>query len=140
MVSFPKFPQPAAVHLAKLAHKAIYLEQHVSANDMIVRDEYLGGVSINKIPQPEFDYYGVTFDHLVPAGDMDPETLQINIIELETDEGPYANGVEYANKCLNVKINPVDYVGKRTLAVPRCCQKRKGTQDHSVALGKLRVA
>ncbi|KAI0903665.1 hypothetical protein F4823DRAFT_568462 [Ustulina deusta] len=129
MIYSPKFPQPAAAHLAKLAHQAIYPEQHVSADNMIVRDEYLGGVVINKIPQPEFDYYGVTFDHLVPADDMDPEVLQINIIELETDEGPYAGGVEYANTYLNVKIDPADYVGKRILAVPRCCQKRKGTQD-----------
>jgi hypothetical protein len=60
---------------------------------------------------------------------MDPEVLQINIIELETDEGPYAGGVEYANTYLNVKIDPAEYVGKRILAVPRCCQKRKGTQD-----------
>lgn len=60
---------------------------------------------------------------------MDPEVLQINIIELETDEGPYAGGVEYANTYLNVKIDRADYVGKRILAVPRCCQKRKGTQD-----------
>ncbi|KAI3328053.1 hypothetical protein HD806DRAFT_484866 [Xylariaceae sp. AK1471] len=125
----PKFPQPAAAHLAKLTHQAIYPEQHVSADDMIVRDEYLGGVSIGKIPLPEFDYYGVTFDHLVPADDLDPEVLQINIYELEIDEGPYAGGVEYANTYLNVKIDPADYVGKRILAVPRCCGKRKGTQD-----------
>lgn len=28
------------------------------------------------------DYYGVTFDHLVPADDTNPEVLQMNIIEI----------------------------------------------------------
>lgn len=69
------------------------------------------------------DYYGVTFDHLVPADDNDPEVLQINIIEIEDN-----NGV-YANTWLLFTVDPVDFIGKKVLAVPRCCQKRKGTQD-----------
>lgn len=69
------------------------------------------------------DYYGVTFDHLVPADDTNPEVLQINIIEIEED-----NGV-YANTWLLFAVDPAEFIGKRVLAVPRCCQKRKGTQD-----------
>jgi len=69
------------------------------------------------------DYYGVTFDHLVPTDDTDPEVLQINIIEIEDDRGVYAN------KYISFLINPADFIGKKVLAVPRCCQKRKGTTD-----------
>lgn len=36
------------------------------------------------------EYYGVTFDHLVPADDDSPEILQINAIEVEDDKGVYA--------------------------------------------------
>lgn len=71
----------------------------------------------------EIDYYGVTFDHLVPADDTDPEVLQINIIEIQDDDGAYAN------ESLPFAVDPADFVGKKVLAVPRCCQKRKGTQD-----------
>ena len=69
------------------------------------------------------DYYGITFDHLVPTDDTDPEVLQINIIEIEDDGGIYANDNS------RFEIDPVDYTGKKVLAVPRCCQKRKGTTD-----------
>ena len=69
------------------------------------------------------DYYGVTFDHLVPADDPDPEVLAINIIEVDNDEGAYAN------KFLLFLVDPTEYTGKKVLAVPRCCQKKKGTQD-----------
>lgn len=69
------------------------------------------------------DYYGVTFDHLVPADDINPEVLQINIIEIEED-----NGV-YANTWLSFTVDPAEFIGRKVLAVPRCCQKRKGTQD-----------
>ena len=37
------------------------------------------------------DYYGITFNHLVPADNPDPEVLEINIIEMDDDEGAYAN-------------------------------------------------
>lgn len=69
------------------------------------------------------DYYGVTFDYLVPADDTNPEVLQINIIEIEDD-----NGV-YAKEWLLFEPEPSDFIGKKVLAVPRCFQKRKGTQD-----------
>jgi hypothetical protein len=69
------------------------------------------------------DYYGITFDHLVPTDDTDPEVLQINIIEIEDDGGLYAN------KNSRFEIDPAYYTGKKVLALPRCCQKRKGTTD-----------
>jgi hypothetical protein len=69
------------------------------------------------------DYYGVTFDHLVPTDDTDLEVLQINIVEIEDDGGVYAN------KYNPFDIDPAEYIGKKVLAVPRCCQKRKGTTD-----------
>lgn len=71
----------------------------------------------------QIDYYGVTFDHLVPADDPDPEVFQINIIEMDGDEG------EYANKYLPFRVDWREFTGKRILAVPRCCQLRKGTTD-----------
>lgn len=77
------------------------------------------------------DYYGVTFDHLVPADDCFPEVLQINICELDEDEG------EYANTYLSFTVDPAEYIGKKVLAVPRCCQKRKGTTDRSRVNGSV---
>lgn len=75
------------------------------------------------VTRDEIDDYGVTFDHLVPADDLDPDVLQINIYEMEYDEG------EYVKKYLPFPVVLADYVGKKVLAVPRCCQSRKGTQD-----------
>ena len=69
------------------------------------------------------DYYGVTFDHFVSPDDPDPEVLAINIIEMENDGGAFANEV------LSFSIDSKEYAGKRILAVPRCCQIKKGTQD-----------
>ncbi len=84
-------------------------------------------------PKPShIDYYGVTFDHLVPANDPDPEVLVINIIELDDDGGVYADGGAYAQEVLLFSVDPADYSGKRVLAVPRCCQRKKGTQDRSL--------
>lgn len=48
---------------------------------------------------------------------------------METEAGPFANGAAYANEYLLFPVDPVDYAGKKVLAVPRCCQKRKGSQD-----------
>lgn len=69
------------------------------------------------------DYYGVTFNHHVPVDDANPEVLQINIIEIEDDNGVYANTV------LSFAVDPAEFIGRKVLAVPRCCQKRAGTQD-----------
>lgn len=69
------------------------------------------------------DYYGVTFDHLVPANDPNPEVLAIGIVEVDNDGGAFANNH------LLFQIDPTEYTRKKILAVPRCCQVKKGTQD-----------
>ncbi|KAK2025407.1 hypothetical protein LX32DRAFT_642764 [Colletotrichum zoysiae] len=120
-----KFPQTAGPALAALAFRHIYgigVRPDVRG-DMVVRDEYMGWVREDNKTLEDIDYYGVTFDHLVPLDDLDPEVLQINIIEMDGDNG------EYANKYLAFSVDASQYTGKRVLAVPRCCQKRKGTQD-----------
>ncbi|RJE26866.1 hypothetical protein PHISCL_00778 [Aspergillus sclerotialis] len=119
------FPQPAGPELGRLTYQVIYGREVSSEvqSDLVVRDEYLGWMP-EKRPDELIDYYGVTSHHLVPADDINPEVLQINIIEIEDD-----NGV-YANTWLLFKVDPTEFIGKKVLAVPRCCQKRKGTQDH----------
>ncbi|KAJ0164939.1 hypothetical protein CTA2_12809 [Colletotrichum tanaceti] len=42
---------------------------------------------------------------------------------MDGDEG------EYANKYLPFRVDWREFTGKRILAVPRCCQLRKGTRD-----------
>lgn len=74
-------------------------------------------------PTRLIDYYGVTSDHLVPADDTNPQVLQINLIEIEEDHGIYAN------TWLSLAVDPTEFIDKKVLAVPRCCHKRKGTQD-----------
>ena len=69
------------------------------------------------------DYYGVTFDHLVPVDDQTPEVLQINMTEIEYDGGQYVDDV------LRFTVNHTEYTGRKVLAVPRCCQLRRGTTD-----------
>jgi len=49
--------------------------------------------------------------------------LAISIIEVDNDRGAFANEV------LSFAIDPTEYTGKKVLAVPRCCQVKKGTQD-----------
>jgi hypothetical protein len=83
------------------------------------------------------DYYGVTFDYLVPADEPDPEVLVINIIEVDNDGGEYADGGKYANEVLLFPVNPTEYTGKKVLAVPRCCQHKKGTQDRGRINGEV---
>ncbi|KZL75690.1 arginine deiminase type-3 [Colletotrichum tofieldiae] len=120
------YPQPAGPKLAALTYKHLYGREARADDfgDMVVRDEYLGWV-MDERPITRIDYYGVTFDHLVPVNDPNPEVLQINIIELDDDHGAYAK----AFLPFSVDIN--DYLGKKILAVPRCCQIRKGTQDRA---------
>lgn len=69
----------------------------------------------------EIDYYGITFDHLVPVDESEPDVLKINIIEMETGFGPFVAGAAYANEHLSITLNQGDYVGKKVFAVPRCC-------------------
>ena len=57
--------------------------------------------------------------------------MTINIIEIEADDG------EYANEVLPFTINAADYIGKKILAVPRCCQHRKGSQDRKRVNGSV---
>ncbi|KJK90304.1 hypothetical protein H633G_05834 [Metarhizium anisopliae BRIP 53284] len=121
--------QQAGAKLAELTYRTIYghdVRLYVE-NDLIIRDEYLGWVD----QKNEIDYYGVTFDHLVPADDYFPEVLQINICEVDEDGG------EYANTYLPFTVDPAEYIGKKILAVPRCCQKRKGTTDRSRVNGSV---
>ena len=56
----------------------------------------------------------------------------INIIEVDSVGGAYADGGRYANEVLLFSVNPTEYTGKKVLAVPRCCQKKKGTQDRKL--------
>ncbi|KAJ5712478.1 hypothetical protein N7493_008946 [Penicillium malachiteum] len=102
------FPLPGGPRLAELAFQAIYHRniQPNIAGDMVVRDEYKGWL-IEARPKEMIDYYGVTFDHLVPADDTNPEVLQINIIEIEDDAGVYAN------KYNPFVIDPKEYIGKK---------------------------
>ena len=65
---------------------------------MIVRTDY------NPLPRL-IDYYGVTFDHLVPADELNPEVLAINIIEVDNNGGGYADGGKYANEVLLFPVN-----------------------------------
>ncbi|KAB8346223.1 hypothetical protein FH972_023268 [Carpinus fangiana] len=107
------FPHAAGPVLARLAFEKVYGRHprpREVPGDLTIRDD-------------QIDYYGVTFDHLVPTDDVDPEVLQINIVEMDDDEGAYAN------ETLPFKVDPAAYTGRRVLAVPRCCQKRKGTTD-----------
>ncbi|KAI0450423.1 hypothetical protein F5B21DRAFT_490799 [Xylaria acuta] len=104
--------QPAGPKLAELTYSLLY-GRNASPDiqgDLVVRHEYLGWIMdpnlCSKPPSPSFfflsfsvelkkgllhnreiDYYGITFDHLVPPDDYDPEVLQINIIEIEDDNG-----------------------------------------------------
>lgn len=82
----------------------------------------LYNTNLYPLPRQTHDGYGVTFDHLVPTDDPDPEVLQLNMIKPE-DIDP----------CLREdfvsSINRAEYEGKKVLVVPRCCQKREGTTD-----------
>ncbi|KAJ5094452.1 hypothetical protein N7456_010313 [Penicillium angulare] len=128
------FPQPAGPELAKLTYKAIYGRDASPdiPGDLLVQNEHLGWV-LDKRPERVINYYGVTFDHLVPADDTDPEVLQINISEVEDDIGVFAN------KYLLFSVDPDEFIGKKVLATPRCCQVRKGTTDRKRVNGLTNV-
>ncbi|KAF2728455.1 hypothetical protein EJ04DRAFT_538387 [Polyplosphaeria fusca] len=97
------FPQPPGLLLASLTHQKLYGKEG---------QEHAKGTPI-----------GVTFDHLVPADDPDPEILAISIVEVDHGEGAFAN------KHLLFPVDPAEYTGKLVLAVPKCCQAKKGSQD-----------
>ncbi|KAI0875282.1 hypothetical protein GGS24DRAFT_456167 [Hypoxylon argillaceum] len=64
----PEFPQPAGPKLAELTYSLLYGRDASPdiQGDLVVRHEYLGWIMDPK-PVQEIDYYGVTFDHLVPS-------------------------------------------------------------------------
>lgn len=65
----------------------------------------------------------MTFDHGVPAVEKNPMVLQITILEMEQDDGLYVkNGIFFS-------VDPTGYAGIGILAVPRCCQERRGNTD-----------
>lgn len=45
------------------------------------------------------------------------------MVEIEADNG------EYANEFYPFTVDPAEFVGKKILAVPGCCQNRKGSTD-----------
>ena len=55
----------------------------------------------------------------------------INIIEVDNNRG------EYANEVLLFPVDPTEYTGKKVLAVPRCYQHKKGTQDRGRINGEV---
>ncbi|KAH8719437.1 hypothetical protein GQ44DRAFT_687709 [Phaeosphaeriaceae sp. PMI808] len=126
------FPQLGGQELARLTYEKLYGAKWLD-RDAAVRDDppFLDGfiALTNVTVSSQIDYYGVTFDHLVPADDPNPEVLAINIIEVDSDGGVYADGGKYANDVLMFSIRPNEYTGRKVLAVPRCCQHKKGTQD-----------
>lgn len=79
----------------------------------------------------KIDHYGVAFDNDFPPDKCFPEVLQINIFGIEADEG------EYTNEYLPFTVDPADCIGKKILAVPRCCRKRKGSTDRRRVNGSV---
>ncbi|KAJ8113452.1 hypothetical protein OPT61_g4413 [Boeremia exigua] len=122
------FPQPGGLELAQLTHKVLYGDASADITSN-VRDEYLAWCMEGRIPTDKIDYYGVTFDHLVHPNELNPEVLCINIIEVDVSESLYGDGGSYANEVLQFPVNPTEFTGKRVLAVPRCCQHKRGTRD-----------
>ena len=63
------------------------------------------------------------------------QRYSINIIEVDNNGGVYADGGKYANEVLLFSVNLIEYTGKKgkkLLAVPRCCQHKRGTQDRRI--------
>lgn len=80
----------------------------------------------------------MTFDHLVSKDTLSPEVLVINIIEVDDyNGGIYADGGKFANEVLSFSVDPIEYTGRKVLAVPRCCQKKRGTQDRKLINGQV---
>jgi hypothetical protein len=47
------------------------------------------------------------------------------------------DGGEFENKHLSFSVDSTEFTGKKVLAVPRCCQVRKGTQDRGRVNGEV---
>lgn len=54
---------------------------------------------------------------------MADNIFPVQYFEIEDDGGIYTN----KSRCF--EIDPAVYTGKKVLALPRCCRKRKGTKD-----------
>ncbi|KAF6806886.1 hypothetical protein CSOJ01_08538, partial [Colletotrichum sojae] len=128
---------PGGKELARLTHRRLYGGGGDDDAALVVRDEYLAWVIEAVIPRDCIDYYGVTFDHLALADEPDPDVLVINVIEVDAQGGAYADGGTYANEVLLFPVDPTEYTGRKVLAVPRCCQKKKGTQDRRLINGQV---
>lgn len=61
----------------------------------------------------------------------------INIIEVDSEGGECADGGVYANEVLMFSVRSEEYTGRKVLAVPRCCQKKRGTQDRKLINGQV---
>lgn len=77
MAHYCSFPRPGGLELA--THQILYGQDGA----LVARDEYLAGAMEGRKSLDRIDYYGVTFDHLVPANEPDPEVLVININEVD---------------------------------------------------------
>ncbi|KEY68341.1 hypothetical protein S7711_10424 [Stachybotrys chartarum IBT 7711] len=113
----PIFPQPSGPKLAKLTYWAIY-GHHIlpdAESHLVVRDEYLGWIHHKN----EIDYYGVTFDINIPPDEYFPEILQINILEIEADQG------EYANECLPFMIERQTTLARRSWRCPGAARRER---------------
>ena len=73
--------------------------------------------------------YGITFDHLVPEHDEDPEVLQFNFC----DPNDRKDNARYCK----VSLDEPQY-RNCVVAVPRCCQVRRGSTDRKRVNGLVR--
>ncbi|MCJ1259360.1 hypothetical protein MMC24_007197 [Lignoscripta atroalba] len=67
--------------------------------------------------------FAIVFDHFVPSSDVDPEVLQLNII----DSQDQAQLQKYFKSIIIDRHDPKYF--DSIIAVPRCCQTRVGSTD-----------
>jgi len=78
------------------------------------------------------DGYGITFDHLVPECDNDPETLMMNVCDPSDPQAATYFKLDLSR----YNTGPESFV----LLVPRCCQLRQGTTDRKGINDQVREA
>lgn len=87
------------------------------------------------------DEYGVTYDHLVSDSDSDPEVVQFNLVDptkllcpvLKRNGQPMTNSdgaVLTEQDVLKIALDGDEYQDC-VVAVPRCCQVRRGKTDRA---------
>ena len=76
------------------------------------------------------DYYGITCNHLVPASNMDPDVLQINIVEIQRNV--YANNYNPLDTDRRIRLTEV--VGRIITQrwMPRNFQNRYNNHPSSI--------